>query len=340
MIRIGLIGAGGMGGVHAACYEELSARGDCRVVAVADVVAERADAIAERFSAATYRSGLELIEHGGFDVVDICLPTYLHAQHALAAMAGGFHVFLEKPVCLHESEATQLLEAKRRSGVHVAVGHCIRFWPEYVYLKNLVDEQTYGNLLHASFTRIGSRPTWSPWFMDESKSGLAVLDLHIHDVDYVRYILGEPPKIACELLPTDPGAEHIYSVYRYPATVVAIEGSWCYPPGFPFEMAFRAGFERAAVTYRSSADPTLHVYTDDGTKHTPALGEPGVHGEPKPPVSAEGGNLPSHGGHFYEIRYVVDCLNRGVEPDVLSLEEAVASFRLTMRELALARGGA
>ncbi len=332
MIRIGLIGLGGMGGVHASCYEALRDGGGCRVVAVADPVREKVESFAGRFGAKAFATGVDLIEKADVDMVDICVPTFLHAEHVLRAMGKGVPVLVEKPVCLLEDEARQLLEMKRKTGAIAAVGHCIRFWEEYVYLKDLVENRTYGRLLHGVFTRLSPRPTGNPWFLDERKSGLAALDLHIHDVDFARFVLGSPLSMKCEILPAPQGTEHIFSLYRYGDVVVSLEGGWDYPSGFPFEMAYRVGFEHAALTYSSARTPTLWLVTEDGKVQEPFPPSTG----PAAPRT-EGGNLPSHGGHFNEIRYVVGCLNQGKEPAILSLEEGIASFRMTLREIEAAR---
>ena len=99
MIKIGLIGCGFMGGMHAACYKALEELG-VQVVATADIRADRAENLAKLSGAKTYASGMELIEQADVDAVDICLPTDMHVAHAVAAMRKGRNVFVEKPICM------------------------------------------------------------------------------------------------------------------------------------------------------------------------------------------------------------------------------------------------
>lgn len=330
MIKVGLIGTGFMGGTHAACYEALLGGGDFKVTAIADLDTEKARGYAGKFGADVYSTGMELIEKADVTMVDICLPTYLHTEHALKAMEKGFDVFIEKPVCLSEAEAAKLIEMKRKTGVKVAVGHCIRFWDEYVYLKKLVDEKVYGKLIHGVFKRISPRPTWGweQWLLDEKKSGLAALDLHIHDVDYVRYLMGVPIDIKSEIPCVNQGREHIYTLYRYKDAVVSIEGGWDYPSGFPFEMEYRVRFEKATVTYSSARNPSLLVYGEDGAVHEPAIEKAFTSRS-----EGLGGNISTLGGYYNEIRYFIDCLKQGVEPEIAPLEEGIESFRLAVREI-------
>ena len=151
MIRVGLIGCGFMGGMHAACYAALAELG-VKVTAIADDRPEFLAQMKEQTDAQTYESGMALIEQADVDVVDICLPTYLHTAHACAAMEKGRDVFCEKPVCLTEEDMQALLETKKRTGRKVMVGQVIRLWDEYAWLKKTVDAGTYGRVLSGVFT--------------------------------------------------------------------------------------------------------------------------------------------------------------------------------------------
>ena len=330
MIKIGLIGAGFMGGTHAACYESLLENKYFMITAIADLDLERADKLARKFGAKVYATGKELIEKGDVNTVDICLPTYLHTEHALMAMEKGYNVFIEKPVCLHEDEACKLLKMKQRTGARVAVGQCIRFWPEYVYLKKLVDNKTYGSLISGVFKRISPRPLWGwdQWLPDSKRSGSAALDLHIHDVDYVRYIMGNPINIKGEVSSLNGNNEHIFSLYKYEDAVVSIEGGWDYPSGMPFEMEYRVRFEKATVVFNSGRTPSLMLYNEDGTITQPLLEQ-----EFDSESEGLGGNLSSLGGYFSEIKYFLECLKNGDEIKIAPLEEGIESFRLTMKEI-------
>lgn len=335
MIKIGLIGAGFMGGTHAACYESLVGNGYFKITAIADLDCDRAGKLAQIFGAKVYMTGKELIESGDVNMVDICLPTYLHTEHALQAMEKGYNVFIEKPVCLHEEEASKLLEMKQKMGVKVAVGQCIRFWPEYVYLKNLVDNETYGRLISGVFKRVSPRPMWGwdQWLLDGERSGSAALDLHIHDVDYVRYILGIPCSIKSEVTSTNGNNEHIFSLYKYEDTIISIEGGWDYPEGMPFEMEYRVRFENATVIFNSNKNPSLMLYNEDGTA-VQRVYDKEFNSESKD----LGGNISSLGGYYNEIKYFLECLNNGDEIKIAPLEEGIESFRLTVNEIHSAQG--
>jgi predicted dehydrogenase len=219
---------------------------------------------------------------------------------------------------------------KEKTGVNVAVGQCIRFWDEYVFLKRLVDDATYGRLHSAVFKRVSPRPDWGwdNWLHDGNRSGSAALDLHIHDVDFVRYILGQPTDIKSSISKVNGQNEHIYSTFEYDDAVVSIEGGWDFPSAFPFEMAYRVNFEKACVVFSTAQSPSLIVYNNDGTLLQPELKK-----EFSGNDNESGGNLSSLGGYYNELKYFIECIKDNKPVEVSPLEEGVESFRLTMKEI-------
>lgn len=333
MIKIGLIGAGFMGTTHALCYEALMGSAEFEITAVADVDPIKAQTIAKKFNAKVYASGEDLLADADVNTIDICLPTYLHTHYALKAMKQGHHVFIEKPVCLNESETIQLLDMQRATGTKVMVGQCIRFWSEYQYLKEINEDGRYGKLISAVFSRLSPRPTWTweEWLHDSEKSGSVALDLHIHDVDYVRYLLGNPDEIKSEVIYSGNNIEHIFSLYQYNDAVVSLEGTWNYPATFPFEMSYRVKFEQATMTFSSKQTPGLLVYPQEGDVFSPDLTLAVEAGSEQ-----RSGNITSLGGYLNELRYFLERLSTDQEIENGSLSDGIESFRLTKQAIAAA----
>lgn len=329
MIKVGLIGAGGMGSTHAVCFEAMQKQGIIKVVGVADVEAEKATRLAEKFGAATYRSGAEMIANAEVDMVDICLPTFLHSQHAIMAMEKGYHVFVEKPVCLNMSEVKAMIAAERKSGVKAMVGQCIRLWPEYTYLKESLDKGTYGKIRNAYFKRVSSRPRWAwdNWFNDKSKSGSAAIDLHIHDADFIRYLLGEPTLVNSMISNVNGNPEHIFAMYGYKDTIVTAEGGWDQHGKFPFEMSYKVNFEKATLTY-SSADGILKVYPENGE-----VSEPEISKSFEADNDEMGGNIAKVAAYYNELSYFVDCIRENKEIKIAPISEAGKSLELVLKEI-------
>jgi predicted dehydrogenase len=333
MIKIGLIGTGFMGNMHSQVYEALAGKADFQVTAVADVNLQRAGEIAKKFGARVFLSASELIEHGDVNTVDICLPTFLHKDIALQAMQKGYDLFIEKPVCLTIEEAEQLLEMQKKTNTKVMVGHCIRFWPEYTELERLMKQKTYGRIISGVFRRISPKPDWAweQWMDDDGKCGSAALDLHIHDVDFIRHLLGEPDQIKSEVVNKQSANLHIFSLYKYGDTVISLEGGWDYPTQFPFEMAYRVKFEEAVIEFNSNANPTLRIYENGGR-----VIEPAIEADAEVKSSIDGGNISSLGGYYNELKYFLDCLSQNHEITNASLEDGCKSLRLTLQAIAAA----
>lgn len=327
MIKIGLIGTGFMGNMHAACYEALLGKYNFRITAVADVDLDKASETAKKFGARVFASAEDLIQHADVNTIDICLPTYLHKEIAVLAMRKGYDVFIEKPICLTGEEAEELLQVQRETEAKVMVGHCIRFWSEYTELKRISDSGEYGRIVSGVFKRISPKPDWAwqGWLDDPKKSGTAALDLHIHDVDFVRYLLGVPKQIQSQTVKGIGGTPHIFALYTYDKAVISIEGGWDYPKHFPFEMAFRVKFEQATVVFSSVTSPSFVIYQNDGKEITRTFdNEMEVTG---------GGNISSLGGYVNELSYFLEHLESGAVIDNSSLADGCNSLLLTLREI-------
>jgi len=226
---IGVVGLGFMGATHIRAYQAAAAGGrPCRLVAVADPKPERRKG--EHFQGGNlqtggapgkplfdpervraYAGGEELLGDPAVDAVSITTPTPSHVELALCALAAGKHVLLEKPVALNSNAVGRLLAVARQSPCHCLPAMCMRFWPGWSWLLEAVAEKSLGAVTSASFTRLGSRPCWSPHFYgDGEKTGSALMDLHIHDADFIRAAFGEPEAVFSSGSP-----EHLTTLYNF-----------------------------------------------------------------------------------------------------------------------------
>ena len=330
MIKVGLIGCGFMGGMHAACYAALASLG-VKVTAVADVRPEFAEKLAN--GAEIYATGMELIEKADVDVVDVCLPTHLHAAHAVAAMKAGKNVFVEKPIAFKDEDMELILATEKETGAKVQVGQVIRQWTEYVWLKKVVDAGTFGKIQHACFRRMSSRPEWAweGWLHQVDKSGGVAVDMHVHDVDFVRYIMGEPDVVKAHAHRDSEGViQQINAVYGYGKDVsVAVESGWDYPADFPFTADFRVKFDKATVI---GGGGVVNVYPVGGAAYQAELEEE-FQGD-----NDIGGNISSLGGYYNELKYFVEGLQGKNDLSVATVSEAIKSVQLVKREIEAAGG--
>lgn len=329
MLRVGLIGCGGMGRTHAEAYKSMS--GKVTVAAAADVTEEARTKMRETFGCKTYESGMQLIENADVDYVDICLPTYIHAEHAVAAMKKGLDVFLEKPVCISMEEAALLEKTQKETGRRVQVGHVVRFMDEYVWLKNAADSGRYGRLLSADFSRLSVMPLWGweNWFADAAKSGSAALDLHVHDADFIRYLCGDDIRDMSAAAARDGSGmiNHINVIYKYADKVITAEGSWDCRSSHPFRASFKAFFEKATVFF-DGMEGGLKVYTDDGVEKIEAAEEL---------TKDVGINISAGGAYARELEYFTDEILCGNGREIAPLSEGIKSVELVLKEMELCK---
>ena len=285
MLRVGIAGFGFMGRMHFRCWK---ARADARVVAICDAnpnIKEDAQKAVGNIDGAESEmdfTGIELfadfdtmLKAAKLDALSLTLPTYLHREFSEKALAAGVNVLCEKPMALSVADCDAMVTAADKSGKVLQIGHCVRFWPEYAKAKELVASGRYGRVVAATLQRLGSPPGWSldNWFVDEKRSGGVALDLHIHDTDYVQYLLGMPQAV-CSHAATAPGGQmvHIVTQYEYgPDKVVTAEGGWAMAPGFGFEMSFNLVLEKATLVYDLTRDPMFKVCPADGEAFTPEV---------------------------------------------------------------------
>ena len=122
--------------------------------------------------------------------------------------------------------------------------------------------------------RVSGNVRWGfeGWFHDEKKSGSVVLDLHIHDLDFLRYMLGEPDDFEVRATTFDSGMiNQVITTYEFGDVFATAEGVWDVSPIPKFQAGFRAYFENGTVYFNQAGQPGLAVYKADGTEIVPEL---------------------------------------------------------------------
>ena len=176
-LRTAVIGVGHLGRQHARIHAALAAEGRTQFVSVCDINEETARNIAaERATAWTTRWQALL---GRIDAVSLAVPTEAHCEIGCALLAAGVHVLVEKPISRTLEEADRMIAAAREGGALLQVGHLERFNPALAALRPHVR-----NPLYFEIHRIGE-------FTARSLDIDVVLDLMIHDLDIVQWLVGE-----------------------------------------------------------------------------------------------------------------------------------------------------
>jgi predicted dehydrogenase len=326
MLRIGIVGWGFMGKMHFRCYKSDA---NVEVTAICDADAKKlqnSSGVSGNISGAEddldlsnivlYSDLSKMLAEKKIDALSIASPTFLHASQTIEALNEGVHVFCEKPMALNSGDCREMTEVAKQSGKTLQIGHCIRFWPEYVQAKEIIDSQKYGKVLAATFQRLSLTPTWG-WdncFLDGKRSGGAMLDLHIHDTDYVQYVFGMPKEVFSRGV-IGPSGEYDHTVTQYlygNDCVITAEGGWIMAPGFGFEMSFKIMLEKVTLVYSSAQEPTFRIFPIDGETIIP--------------------EIPTGDGYSFEIQHFVDTLSGKAVPSIITPEQSGDSVKIIEAE--------
>lgn len=288
MLKIGIVGLGGMGTVHLSNYAHID---QAKVVAVCDpyLTSEKA----KELNVNLYTDITTMISSEKLDVVDVCTPTFLHKPSVIEALHSNVHVICEKPLALNYADAQEMLDLAQSKGVKLFVGQVLQYTKETKILKEIVTSKKYGEVLDAQFLRLSAQPRWikNGWLFDKEKSGLLPFDLHIHDLDLIVSVFGAPKEVAFTSAGNKDQSfkEHYRFTYTFDDFHVSAEAAW-YNADFPFTATWRIYFENAVLT-NSSEGLIVHQFD-----HEPYYYD--VEEELKIPT---GINLPPTGMFFYEL---------------------------------------
>ena len=273
-IKVAILGFGGIARAHKKGYDLLRAEGfPVRLVALCDIDEQQfykksttnlgTELQSDLDGFHLYTNDDEMLQKEEFDTVDICLPTYLHKDYAIKMMRAGKHVQSEKPMALSVDDCEEMIRVSKETGKKLMIGQCLRFDSAYLYLKKCIDEKCFGSLRRLVMDRLSALPRWGfeGWFHDVKRSGGVPLDLHIHDIDMARFLLGEPTAVSSVATDAAMPMQYMDTRLFYGDTSVFAHASWDEAATAKFSASYRARFETATVICQGSE---IWVYPDDG----------------------------------------------------------------------------
>lgn len=325
MLRVGIVGVGTMGSLHAAAWAATPAT----IGGFFALDQPRAEALALEHNARAFWGYEELLEN--VDVVDICTPTYLHHHMAIHAAQAGKHVICEKPLALSIANAQAMIDACAAAGVKLLVGHVVRFFPEYALAKASVDRGDIGRVAVTRLKRVNFQPMRSTgnWFLDPEKSGGMIVDLMIHDFDYARWLNGEVETVFAHSVRTkDPNAAGDYCLAiltHKNGALTHVEGGWAYPPP-TFLTAFEIAGEHGLIEHpvRNSIAVSTQLMQREGGP----VAEVGVLSSPM-----------DESPYTTEIKHYYDILTGALETPRVTAEDGLEALRLALAVEQSARTG-
>lgn len=317
-VRIGLIGAGCIGSVHAHSIKSIE---EAELSAIVDKRPERAEALAKEYGTEkVYNDYLEMLDQERPDAVVIATPNYLHAKMTIDSLSRGVHVFCEKPMAMNAEEAEKMVMARDRSGKMLMLGMCQRFRNDSKMVRDLVLKGELGNVYFVKISllrRIGI-PGMGSWFTTKSLSGGGpLIDLGPHVLDLALWFQAFPKPV---------------SVKAYTFSKLGTQnkclGSWGIPePGGPFDVEDLAlaliKLENGGVMY---LELSWALYTNEDTFNIILSGDrAGASLMPPLKFSEVEGKwvetkieCPEEANvYLEEMRHFVECIRNNIRPGPL-----------------------
>lgn len=319
-MRIGLVGLGFIGKAHFAAYLNIP---KAQVAAVCIRDKQKSLRAIEQMSISArpdiYTNYDELLMDDSIDVIDLCVPTFLHEEYIVKAARAGKHIICEKPLTLTKESADRILEIVEKEKVKLFVGHILRFWPEYSLLKDYKEKGLLENveIIHAK--RLGQVPFWSRWFQLPEKSGGALYDLHMHEIDYIHYLLGDVKSVYAV------GSQNKYGAWNHVMTTLTftngakafMEASHKMPETFPFTMSLRLQAKGETIDFYSASGKNIED-TEGGDRRFLRYSADKV----------ELLTVDSRDPFEIELQYFLDCIRKGQENEIVPLEDVLYTIRL------------
>ncbi len=328
MVNVAVVGLGFMGVTHIKAYAKIK---HARLAAICDAVRLPANG---DFSTISGNFGTgdplkldmtgikatkdlnELLADPAIDLIDLCVPTPAHVKLATLALRAGKHVICEKPLARTSAQAREIVAAASQARGYFLPAMCMRFWPGWSWLKTAIEQETYGKLKAARFRRVGEPPAWGrEGYFNGAASGGALLDLHIHDADFVQFLFGRPRAVHSQGFSHYSGAiDHVVTQYTVASGAsVSAEGSWMMSDGFGFKMEYTAIFERATADFDSSRGSEAFQLFEQGK------------GKRIVPPEADD-------GFVGELGYMVDCIEHRRPPSRITGRDALSAVEICEAE--------
>ncbi len=315
MIRIGILGAGTMGAVHASAYSGMP---DVEVVGVFARTPDRARRVAEICRATPVDNARALIGRTDIDAIDVCLPSALHREVVVSTLDHAKHVFCETPMALEMDAAQEMRAAARKAKRLLQVGLLMRSVGAYERVKAATLSGEHGRLINLSTWRLGSylhpdTPGRKAHYSDPA------IELMTFDFDVLLWLMGRPARLAAM------GGGDVTALLDYAdGRHASVMASGLMPPGSPFTVGFRALFERAVFTLQ-----TVFVGAVPDSTFTIATAD-------MPPTE-----VPIAGRNPYEVelRRFVDCIAGNADPTFLDADRAIEALDLSLATQRALAGG-
>lgn len=312
-----IVGTGVMGTTHAKAIK------DSKIINLRGFVGrnpEKTKKVADAFSVNSYTDLEEVLFKEDVDIVDICLPTYLHEYAVLMAIKYKKHIMCEKPFTLSHEIAKRLSDEAKNAGIKMMVLQVVRFWPEYVSIKNVIDKKVIGKIQNIYMNRLSTYPKYSNWFSDPSKSGGGLYDLNIHDLDYLYYLFGAVKSIYAIGRKSNMGCyDAVTTNILFNSGIIAtVECNMDIKGEYPFTTCVRVIGDLGALEYNYTSRYNGNV---DNVKHNELILYKGNKKTDKIEVS-------QYNPYQRQMEYFAECVLQDKDTKIIKMSDVVYVLRM------------
>lgn len=267
-LGVALVGCGFIGNVHLQQWKSIE---DVDLKACIDIEEERAKELSQKYKVPKYYTSIEgILKDNSIDLVDVCTPTYTHREVVERLLESGKNVIVEKPISLKLKDAKAMVDKARKSGNKLMVAHVLRFWNEYVIAHELISEGKIGTPIFARAHRLSAFPSWvwRNWHDFIDKGGGVLIDMSIHDLDFLRWTFGEVQEVFARggTFLREGATSHDFTdvfIKFKNGTFAYVEGSWIMPVSFPFSTEFEAIGANGSISFTSNIPNEVLFYPKD-----------------------------------------------------------------------------
>lgn len=304
MLRVAVLGLGKMGQRHLEKWSQIS---NCEIVGVVGRDLDKLTKLGSTYNTQAFSNLEYLLKGAEVDVIDVCLPTYLHFPYVKQAAEARKHVICEKPLGMNRGESKAIIEICRQQNVQLYIGQTLRFSSEYVDAHRQVKKGVIGKPGVLRLSRGTPFPNGKDsWYADTDKSGGIILDLGIHDFDWLIWTFGDVERVMAKHVKRKLNAGNnleyaLVTLKMIEGAIVHLELSW---NKTVLETSFELAGEKGMLI-NNSKDSTPIMMTSPDTFNEPTYLSNNMLGDS--PV-------------LQQLRHFKDCIVEGTRPIVTANE--------------------
>ncbi len=315
---VAIVGAGMISKSHIAAINNLP---NAKCVAITDIIHEKAQAAAQKVNCPCFTDAKEMLEKvPEIDVCILSLPTYIHSDYVSLCAEYGKATLCEKPLEMTVEKAERIRSVVQKTGIIYMTAQVVRFWTGYREIKEMMKNGEFGDIYMSYFSRCSEPQKWgNDWLFDPVTGGGAMYDMLVHDIDFMNYLYGPAESVYTVATKSDTNCyNNVFAslIYSGGAKGVA-ETSFTMKTGYPFTMTAKIMGSKATAEYIYSAGYDIN-------QRNGAIAVLKLFRDGKTPEII---NVEQYDAYTKQLAYFLDCVDRGVQPDIVTLDQSVEVIR-------------